>query len=126
MWQARDSPDGPAAKEDKQQVDSQADSGFLSGSNIISSSLSIDPENEETKEEEETKIAPEPAKASESGLNLGLTDSLGELSLKENTLNVLDSGTIDVESEELASTEVKSEGQEPWEIYYTQDDDGDT
>lgn len=126
MWKARDSPDGPVAKDDKQQVDSQVDSGFLSGSNLISSSLSIDPENEERKDVEEIKIAPEPAKACESGLDLGLTDSLSQLSLKENTLNVLDSGIIDVESEELASTEVKNEGQEPWEIYYTQDDDGDT
>lgn len=130
MWQQQqqeagsDCVDGAAGKDDKYRVNSQADSGFLSGSNLISSELSIDLEHEESKDE--AKVAPEPAKAIDSGLDLGLSDGLGQLSLKEGIESGLDSGTIDPDTEELGAEELKNQDLELWEIYYSQDDDGDT
>lgn len=132
---------GPICKEDKYQVDANADSGFLSG-NILPSSESIDFENEETDE----KIAPEPAKASASGYDLELAGDLKDLSIKEaTTVETFDSGIlsgeIELQSQEVLSKEyceqpknsttdseqLNNEQQlENWEIYYTQDDDGDT
>lgn len=132
MWEpsAHNQPDaGAEMGKDKQQVDSQGDSGFLSGSNLISSELSIDLENEERRLED-LKVAPEPKNASESGLDFGLTDGLNQLSLKEETLlNPLDSGSFNVTTEEdtYGTTESKPDSsKEEWEVYYTQDDDGDT
>jgi NF-kappa-B inhibitor alpha len=130
MWEQtmKDCTDRGADADSKQRVDSQGDSGFLSGSNLLGSELNIDLESEERKDEANAvKIAPEPARAIDSGLDLGLSNTLSQLTLKEENLDPLDSGTIHPDNEELAAQEVKSEvSQEPWEIYYTQDDDGDT
>ena len=129
MWKQseRERTDEDASKEDKQQVDTHVDSGFLSGSNLMSSELSIDLENEDRRDESDHKIAPEPVKAIDSGFNLGLTDSLNQLTLKEESTVNVDSGIINLDIEEFTSEEVKNDRPpESWEIYYTQDDDGDT
>lgn len=136
--------DGESDEKNKLEVNSQMDSGFLSGSNLMSSQLSIDSDDE--REQDEPKVAPEPAKAIHSGLDLGLGDDLNRLTLKDDTegqldvgkdgaLSVLDSGIGDACTEDLVSEEEEEEEeqqeeeeeqQEPWTIYYMQDDDGDT
>ena len=122
------------------------DSGFLSGTSLISS--------EEVSSELESKnspsdfgppaVAPEPMRAPDSGVNFGLSESLSQLSLKHNALNSLDK--VHTETPKLTPVSAKATDSsvptsvddpedkskiqytslEPWELYYTQDDDGDT
>lgn len=130
---------GSISKDDKYQADTNSsDSGFISGSNFRSSELSADFDYDS-----KGIIAPEPAKATDSGLDLGITSDLKDLSLKEVTPSeTFDSGIISQEfsSEVLDFEKVSTELQEPqseehteeskepenWESFYTQDDDGDT
>lgn len=92
-------------------------------------------------------VAPEPMRA-DSGLDLALSESLNQLSLEQINLNPLGRGKVQTEPTfELRPLSVKIEdaknqqeheqrtqlseqfqqfSQEPWELYYTQDDDGDT
>lgn len=128
MWQPKDSTNSDLSKEDKHQVDTNVDSGFLSG-NLMSSDFSYDSDNEDPVQDD--KVAPEPAKATDSGLDLGLVSNLKDLSLKEGTiLENLDSGVIEeFQSEEWSSEDLgdQTEGKlENWEVYYAQDNDGDT
>lgn len=151
MWQQ--SQQGPMAgnvsssssleldKGDKcQQQQDFGDSGFLSGTNLI---FSEEFESSDIKvEEEPVQIAQEPMRVFDSGLELGLSENLGQLTLKHNTLNSLDK--VHTEPLRLTPVSIKAAprtifttpdkqqqrqsqvAQEPWEIYYTQDDDGDT
>lgn len=92
-------------------------------------------------------VAPEPMRA-DSGLDLGLSESLSQLSLKQVNLNQLGRGKVQSEPtvelrpvshkpDESRNRNVNEQHrqstdhcpqftQEPWELYYTQDDDGDT
>lgn len=103
-----------------------------------------------------TAIAEEPMRAIDSGVDLDLTETLSQLSLKQVSLNPLGK-LIQVESAspELSpvtanltqsddntklqhdeaflfeqpqreSDERETNNEEPWQLYYTQDDDGDT
>ncbi|XP_076629419.1 NF-kappa-B inhibitor cactus [Colletes latitarsis] len=123
-----------------------ADSGFLSSGNLqVSSELC---ESELSNAATTAPVAPEPMRA-DSGVDLGLSESLSQLTLKQVTLNALASGKVQVEPtveltpvssvklerqhetstlrhcESQRSTE-KPLNEEPWQLYYTQDDDGDT
>lgn len=139
----------------KEQRDSgQVDSGFLSSGNLQVSSELSSSEVEVAKESVVAStagaaakaVAPEPMRT-DSGVDLGLTECLSQLSLKQVTLNPLNSGKVQAEPTiELApvsnskiertddSRHHDSEtadrhqfvNEEPWQLYYTQDDDGDT
>ncbi|XP_014219128.1 NF-kappa-B inhibitor cactus [Copidosoma floridanum] len=140
MWRQptyNDQMDGAASK-DKQIEDSQGDSGFISSGNLLSSQLSIDSEEEELNRDD-AKVAPEPVDATKSGLDLGLDIDLNKLSLKDvATSNQSDSGIINIESEDLISGELqnfkvddefellKNVNVPQWQLYYAQDNDGDT
>ncbi|XP_043581030.1 NF-kappa-B inhibitor cactus [Bombus pyrosoma] len=126
-----------------QRNSSHADSGFLSSGNLQISSELCDYElNAVTT----APVAPEPMRA-DSGVDLGLSESLSQLTLKQVTLNPLASGKVQVEptveltpviSEKLEQEDAstlrhephqsldKPLNKEPWQLYYTQDDDGDT
>lgn len=107
-----------------------------------------------------TAIAEEPMRAIDSGVDLDLTETLSQLSLKQVSLNPLASKSgklIQVESTspelspvtanltqpdnntklqhdeaflfeqpQRGSDERETNNEEPWQLYYTQDDDGDT
>lgn len=107
-----------------------------------------------------TTIAEEPMRAIDSGVDLDLTDTLSQLSLKQVSLNALTSKNGKLIQAESASPELspvtanltqpddsseqqhdeaslleqhqrdsderETSNEEPWQLYYTQDDDGDT
>ncbi|XP_029046350.1 NF-kappa-B inhibitor cactus [Osmia bicornis bicornis] len=128
---------------EKQHDSGDADSGFLSGGNLQVSSELIEGELIAATTAPQ---APEPMKI-DSGVDLGLSESLSQLTLKQVTLNPLASGKVQAEPtvelipvssdklkqydasilqhESYQSTE-KPFNEEPWQLYYTQDDDGDT
>ncbi|XP_043474726.1 NF-kappa-B inhibitor cactus-like [Leptopilina heterotoma] len=148
MWQQ--SQQGPMAgnvsssldldKGDKCQQQDFGDSGFLSGTNLIFSEEFIESSSDIKVEEEPivVQIAQEPMRVHDSGLDLGLSENLGQLTIKHNTLNSLDK--VHLEPLRLTPVSIKAAPrsvfasdkqqsqvtQEPWEIYYCQDDDGDT
>ncbi|XP_035732908.1 NF-kappa-B inhibitor cactus-like [Vespa mandarinia] len=141
----------------KEREDSgRIDSGFLSGGNLQISSeldcsdLDVIPDI--------GAVAPEPMRA-DSGVDLGLSESLSQLTLKQVTLNPLASGKVQteptielvpladhkigiLEQQQLPqgvkvpiiernvgtseNHEKRINNDEPWQLYYTQDDEGDT
>ena len=151
------------------------DSGFLSGGNLqFSGEISGDSEllhsQEEWEEGEEVKqekrvtattaassssssamtaiAIEESMKAIDSGVDLDLTETLNQLSLKQVNLNPLAVKGKLIQAElttpkllpvtrnkddtkfeqhhQQASDEEHTSNEEPWQLYYTQDDDGDT
>ncbi|XP_012283790.1 NF-kappa-B inhibitor cactus [Orussus abietinus] len=139
-------------KASEQQYDSgNVDSGFLSGANLVSSELNLESAEHDPELRESAPVALEPMRA-DSGVDLGLSESLSQLTLKQVTLNPL--GNNKVQSEptiELtplrtkvigideprkvqnyqqplhkSESEAKQFNREPWELYYMQDDEGDT
>ncbi|KAJ8673324.1 hypothetical protein QAD02_004586 [Eretmocerus hayati] len=122
MWEpsAREGDAAAMGKEGKEQVDSQLDSGFLSGSNLMSSEMSIEPEDDRTDEPIEAPESPKPL------VDLGVDSAFCDLSLKENTAAPLDSGIIEDSEEDFGSAQVKEQSLQPYELCYTQDNDGDT
>ena len=126
---------------DKSQQD-LGDSGFVSGTSLFSS----EEVSCELRSKSPPSVAPEPMRAPDSGLDLGLSESLSQLSLQHTTLNSLDKvhseptkltpvsakvvgpsvTTVADDPANIAQIDNKYIPQEPWEIYYTQDDDGDT
>lgn len=140
----------------------QVDSGFLSSGNLQVSSELCSSELKEAAPPVGPPAASslasvtaaaagkEPMRA-DSGVDLGLSESLSQLSLKQVTLNPLSSAKVQaeptielvpvssktVQEEERPSTEQQASpapdraeqrfvNEEPWQLYYTQDDDGDT
>lgn len=142
MWQQQHSIRSEAS--DEKHLDStQVDSGFLSGSNLVSTELTSD--LEQVKEIIPAVVAPEPMRPVDSGLDIGLTETLSHLSLKQVTLDckiqseadleltpvsvVVDDATIAAVKQGRLQSEIigrKNYLQEPWEDYYKQDDEGDT
>ncbi|XP_076672618.1 NF-kappa-B inhibitor cactus [Andrena cerasifolii] len=124
-----------------------ADSGFLSSGNLQLTSELCDTELPNVDDPTAVPVAPEPMRA-DSGVDLGLSESLSQLTLKQVTLNPLASGKVQAEpTVELAPVSChkieqqqettfrhcesqrspeKQLNEEPWQLYYTQDDDGDT
>jgi len=141
------------------------DSGFLSSGNIQFSSEiceSVVSGREDDSQQEIatpivvttaiTTIAPEPMRTVDSGVDLDLSESLNQLSLKQVSLNPLGAkgGRIQAEPTDLKLSPVSaqptadetdesrgrnSDGidewratihEEPWQLYYAQDSDGDT
>lgn len=107
-------PDGPQKLDsDKcaQYESSRTDSGFLSSGNLIVS--------EEIVSEDE-KVQPEESHMHlDSGVDLGLSQTFSNLSLKHPELN--DLGSKGQKSGKIGQKECPS-----WEVYYQQDEDGDT
>lgn len=146
MWHPSSKRNVAECSEDKHDEKGHTDSGFLSGGNLqISSEIC---EQESLNTPATAPVAPEPMRA-DSGVDLGLSESLSQLTLKQVTLNPLASGKVQAEpTVELAPVtsdkieqqreiemlqhcepqrEIeKSFNEEPWQLYYTQDDDGDT
>ncbi|OAD62405.1 NF-kappa-B inhibitor cactus, partial [Eufriesea mexicana] len=136
-------PENEQHKCEEQRNSGHTDSGFLSSGNLQVSSELCDYElNVATT----APVAPEPMRA-DSGVDLGLSESLSQLTLKQVTLNPLASGKVQAEpTVELTPVSAKKREQhdastlrhvphqslekqlneEPWQLYYTQDDDGDT
>lgn len=100
---------------------SKTDSGFLSGSNLYSEEfLSEEKESCEIFPEGDSKC--EESMRFESGIIL--TESFSNLSLKNSGLNDLSSSKKKVcDDGDVKKKEVE---RPPWEIYYEQDEDGDT
>ncbi|XP_033336893.1 NF-kappa-B inhibitor cactus [Megalopta genalis] len=130
--------------EDKREEKGETDSGFLSSGNLLVSSEIC--EQEATDAAVTAPAAPEPMRV-DSGVDFRLSESLSQLSLKQVTLNPLASDRVQAEptfeltpvtSEKLEQREIEAlrindsqrEIEKPieldWQIYYTQDDDGDT
>ncbi|XP_076655910.1 NF-kappa-B inhibitor cactus [Halictus rubicundus] len=125
---------------DKREEKGETDSGFLSSGNLLVSSEIC--EHEVTDAAATAPVAPEPMRV-DSGVDFRLSESLSQLSLKQVTLNPL--GTNDrvqteptfeltpVSPEKLEQRQIeehRSRIEKPieldWQLYYAQDDDGDT
>ncbi|XP_076765955.1 NF-kappa-B inhibitor cactus [Xylocopa sonorina] len=136
-------PENKQEKYEEQRDSGHVDSGFLSSGNLQVSSELCD---YELGVAITAPVAPEPMRA-DSGVDLGLSESLCQLTLNQVTLNPLSSRKIQVEptveltpvrpdkleqhdastfEEETRQSPKKSLIEEPWQLYYTQDDDGDT
>lgn len=133
--------------EEEQRDSSHIDSGFLSSGNLqVTSELTTSELTSSDSVPPSTNPTPEPMRV-DSGVDLGLSESLSQLTLKQVTLNSLGGGKIQVEPTELAPVSLKLDEkkdtvkqhaveesaedqsgitEEPWQLYYTQDDDGDT
>lgn len=146
MWQqTKSSIDSDVDKECQQDL---GDSGFISGniltSELVGSEVISELESKNQPCEPTPDVAPEPMRAPDTGVDLGLSESLSQLSLKHDTLNSLNKvhtepSQLTPVSAKVVNPSVKTSlvnpedknqvqyvPQEPWEIYYTQDDDGDT
>lgn len=107
---------------------SRTDSGFLSGNLVVSSEIL----SEEIQPLTDSGVLEDSAKSIQnqsafmrldSGVDLGLSESFSSLSLKYPGLNDLSSN----KKEPISPVEVnKPEEQPPWELYFEQDEDGDT
>lgn len=101
---------------------SRTDSGFLSGGNLI-----VSGEITSEEQEQDSGVAPkevhieEPYMHIDSGLDV-LSQTLSSLSLKHPDLNDLSCKDL----KEATSKQRVKEQEQPWEIYYGQDEDGDT
>lgn len=131
--------------EDKREEKGETDSGFLSSGNLLVSSEIC--EQEATDAVATAAVAPEPMRV-DSGVDFRLSESLSQLSLKQVTLNPLanrdrvqNEPTFELtpvtvekieqrEIETLRINEHRAQVEKPieldWQLYYTQDDDGDT
>ncbi|CAK9830341.1 NF-kappa-B inhibitor cactus [Anthophora retusa] len=136
-------PESEQEKCEEKRDSSHADSGFLSSGNLqVSSELADYELNVATT----APVAPEPMRA-DSGVDFGLSESLSQLTLKQVTLNPLASSKVQAEPtvelipvstdklEQHDTPTLRHEShrspetllnEEPWQLYYTQDDDGDT
>ncbi|KAF5306205.1 hypothetical protein FQR65_LT07482 [Abscondita terminalis] len=118
---------------------SRTDSGFLSGNLVVSSEiLSEEIRSEEIEPPSDSGVLEESAKSKsicnnqsvfmrlDSGVDLGggLSESFSSLSLKNPGLNDLSSNKL---KEPICPVELsKPEEQPPWELWFEQDEDGDT
>jgi len=140
------------------------DSGFLSSGNIQFSSEICESGRQDGSDSQQeiatpivvttaiTTIASEPMRTIDSGVDLDLSESLNQLSLKQVSLNPLGAkgGRIQAEPTDLKLSPVSAEPtadetdesrgrnnggidewrttihEEPWQLYYAQDSDGDT
>lgn len=129
--------------EDKREEKGETDSGFLSSGNLLVSSESC--ELEVATDAATAPVAPEPMRV-DSGVDFRLSESLSQLSLQQVTLNPLAADDrvqteptfelTPVTAEKLEQRKIEARRinehlpQKPieldWQLYYTQDDDGDT
>ena len=123
-----------------------ADSGFLSGCN--SNTCSSEYSSKSTSEDIQPAIAPSPMKALDSGIDCGLTDCFDQLTLRQNTLNPLHLGNQASNTPQLepitetanyancANSRRESHqsnadklvlgNYQPWQLYFIQNEEGDT
>lgn len=130
-------PDGSGDYKLSEEARAETDSGFLSGGNILVSGEIC------SQEQEEESLVPPPAQPSrqdqqekeaymhiDSGVDLCLSEKLSGLSLKHPELNDLNAsskavaGAIKPPPPSIITT--KEEPPQPWQIYFEQDEDGDT
>jgi len=110
---------------------SRTDSGFLSGGNLVLSgeivSGEIEPLTDSGVVDDSLKVdrSEQGYMRLDSGVDLGLSESFSSLSLKNPGLNDLSSSKSKGPISPV-QTKKPEEQQPPWELYYEQDEDGDT
>ncbi|OXU23792.1 hypothetical protein TSAR_016728 [Trichomalopsis sarcophagae] len=125
---------------DKCGQESTGDSGFLSNTNSASYTYSSELSSNSIVEDSQPVPVQSP-KEMDSGIDFGLSDSFNQLSLKQMSLTamdnnkvylepVLESTLVSIDSGRVSMTTSNGKAeevcQEPWQLYYTQNDDGDT
>lgn len=114
---------------------SRTDSGFLSSANLTVSSDQLLSEEIRSApdsgviEEDDVDKTEQGYMHLDSGVDVGLSETFSELSLKSPTLNNLNSTklrTNDDISKVQSTTTASDEERPPWELYYRQDEEGDT
>lgn len=140
MWEPKENMVSDAAKanlmEDKCDLykNSRTDSGFLSSANLTSSSDQL--LSEEIRSTTDSGLIEEDHKEHESymrldsGVDVGLSETFSSLSLnlKNPGLNNLNSTKLRTNEDVVTpvADQKVTEEQHPWELYYKQDEDGDT
>lgn len=115
---------------------SRTDSGFLSSANLTVSSDQLvlseeikSPADSGLIEEDDTAKPEEGYMHLDSGVDVGLSETFSELSLKSpsslNNLNSTKSRTTE-EVSQVQSNVTSDQEHPPWELYYKQDEEGDT
>lgn len=116
-------PDGSASRklseEDKYEGRTETDSGFLSGGNLLVSGEIGPEEADGTAEKAPTYMH------IDSGVDVCLSETFSGLSLKHPDLNDLNATTKGAIKETNIKQQPKTEEQ-PWQLYFEQDEDGDT
>lgn len=97
---------------------SRTDSGFLSGGNLVLSGEIVPEEDAEPRRPDKPPAA---LMHIDSGL-ICLSETFSGLGLKNPDLNDLGAK----EGKRATKEEPKQQEQQPWEVYYEQDEDGDT
>ncbi|XP_018334475.1 NF-kappa-B inhibitor cactus [Agrilus planipennis] len=114
-------------EDEKTDCDSRTDSGFLSGGNLALSgeiiSEEIPPTPTSADDHKKQALIDDNLMRLDSGVDLGLSESFSSLSLKNSGLNDLSSGNIDESQPCIKESDQK---EIPWELYFEQDEDGDT
>lgn len=107
---------GENDEKQQQRVSIQADSGFISGSNLMSSELSINSEGENINDQPEVALEPEK-----------VADSVSEYNLSNLSLKSQSPSCLNIEQDQDFDKVTSFEHQNKlWRTYYTQDEDGDT
>lgn len=123
---------GRGCFEDKFYEHSRTDSGFLSGNlpteEIKSEDLSATDLEEIPEVEHDTSSKNQEFMRLDSGLDICLSQTFSDLSidLKDPGLNDLNSCKSKTNENEVRKTEEKPPNQWEWQLYYNQDEDGDT
>ena len=124
----------------------RTDSGFLSGANLSSEcpSVEITPSSRIPEDPEEGKEGPNIFMKLDSGVDVGLHERISSLSLKDSDLNDLNlssskshreghsyTSNINIISSSSQHTSEQHDQQphdpvQPWELYFNQDEEGDT
>lgn len=127
-------------EEDKYESRTETDSGFLSGGNLLVSGEITSQEEEEKKQQptviDSSRNDKEQSEVAymhiDSGVDVCLSETFSSLSLKHPDLNDLNSKgttsstTIKDQKPAVIIKTTPSEEQQPWQIYFEQDEDGDT
>lgn len=122
--------------EDKLLESSRTDSGFLSGEIVTEDNINSTSDSGCSNVNLKTSEIPQFHMRLDSGVGLTITESFSELSLEKNaTLNDLNltpkqhkslTSTTTTYSEKPTEETKQFNEQPPWELYYAQDEDGDT
>lgn len=104
------------AKEDEGYY--RSDSGFLSGN--LTAELSEEIKDDDTPKEEEKPMR------LDSGVDVCLSKTFSEISLDLKQPGLNDLSSSKTRTNEEVKPEKQTESRPPWELYYKQDEDGDT
>lgn len=134
-------PDGSDDYKLNEELKTETDSGFLSGGNIlVSGEINIDQEEEDEKRRQQSSSPPPTRREDnkekaymhiDSGVDVCLSEKLSSLSLNHPELNDLNSNKQQQKSSSIITklddeNRQQQQQQQPWQIYFQQDEDGDT